>query len=61
MANRIRGKGVVVDALDLTRPGWRERQAKRKSAWNLVGGLLIIVGLVPTWYGLWLGAWKVSR
>jgi hypothetical protein len=41
------------------RPGWRERRTKRKSVWNLLGALLIILGLGPVWYGLWLSAWKV--
>jgi hypothetical protein len=50
---------LVEGALDTLRPGWRERRAKRKSAWNLLGALLIIVGLSFFWYGLWLGAWRV--
>jgi hypothetical protein len=50
---------LVEDALDTLRPGWRERSAKRKSAWNLMGALLILLGLGFFWYGLWLGAWNV--
>jgi hypothetical protein len=50
---------LVEGALDTLRPGWRERRAKRKSAWNLLGALLIILGLGFFWYGLWLGAWRV--
>jgi hypothetical protein len=50
---------LVEGALDTLRPGWRERRAKRKSAWNLLGALLIILGLGVFWYGLWLGAWRV--
>jgi hypothetical protein len=45
--------------LDALRPGWRERKAKRKSAWNLVGLLVAVLVMVPSGYGLWLCAWKV--
>jgi hypothetical protein len=50
---------LVEGALDTARPGWRERRAKRKSAWNLMGALLILLGLGFFWYGLWFGAWRV--
>jgi hypothetical protein len=50
---------IVEGALDAIRPGWRERRAKRKSAWNLLGALIIIIALAPVGYGLWLFAWKV--
>jgi len=45
--------------LDKLRPGWRERQAKRKSPWNLV---CVLVGfiLVPLiWYYLFQAAWRL--
>jgi hypothetical protein len=50
---------IVEGALDAIRPGWRQRRAKRKSAWNLVGALIIIMALAPVCYGLWLCAWRV--
>jgi hypothetical protein len=50
---------LVENALDTLRPGWQERTAKRKSAWNLMGALLTLLGLAFFWYGLWLGAWRM--
>lgn len=50
---------LVEGALNTLRPGWRERQAKRKSPWNLIGLLVAVLIMVPAAYGLWQCAWKV--
>ena len=46
-------------ALDAIRPGWRERRAKRKSPWNLLGALVAVLVMGPAGYGLWLCAWRL--
>lgn len=50
---------VVEGALDAIRPGWRERRARRKSPWNLVGVIVAAFVMGPAGYGLWLCAWKL--
>lgn len=50
---------IVVFVLDKLRPGWRERQAKRKSHWDLA---CVIVGLgisLFAWYFLFQAAWRL--
>jgi hypothetical protein len=48
---------LIEKALDKLRPGWRKRQAKRKSPWNLVC-VLVGFGLVAVfWYALFQAAW----
>src|SRR5450631_897057 len=47
----------VEGALDAIRPGRRERRAKRKSPWNLVGVIVVAPIMGPAGYGLWLCAW----
>ncbi len=43
--------------MDKLRPGWRERQAKKKSPWNLLGAIVALgLGLV-FWYVLFQAAW----
>ena len=49
----------VEGALDAIRPGWRERRAKRKSPWNLVGVIVAAAIMGPAGYGLWLCAWRL--
>jgi hypothetical protein len=50
---------IVEGALDAVRPGWRDRTAKRKSPWNLLGSLVAGAITVATGYGLWRGAWRL--
>ena len=50
---------IVEGALDAIRPGWRERRAKRKSPWNLVGVIVAAVIMGPAGYGLWFCAWNL--
>lgn len=57
--NNSNRKRPVESLLDAARPGWRERRAKRKSAWNLLNALLIALALGPVGYGLWLCAWRL--
>jgi hypothetical protein len=50
---------IVEGALDALRPGWRERRAKRKSPWDLLGLIVAVLIMGPAGYGLWLCAWRV--
>jgi hypothetical protein len=50
---------IVEGALDAIRPGWRERRAKRRSPWNLLGAVLAVLVMGPAGYGLWLCAWRL--
>jgi hypothetical protein len=50
---------IVEGALDAIRPGWRERRAKRKSPWNLLGAVVAVLLMGPAGYGLWLCAWRL--
>lgn len=50
---------ITEGALDKLRPGWRERRAKRKSPWNLLGVLLGFSIALPVWYFLFQTAWWV--
>ena len=48
---------ITEKALDQLRPGWRERQAKKKSPWNLA---CVVTGFIITliaWYLLFQAAW----
>ena len=45
--------------LDRTRPGWRERQARRKSLWHLPITIVMIGLLSGLWYVLFKGMWQV--
>ncbi len=55
MAHRKPAESV----LDATRPGWRERRAKRKSLWNLVQ-LVVWIPLLPaTLMGFFAVAWRL--
>ena len=48
---------LVEKAADRLRPGWRQRQARRKSPWNLVC-VLVEFGLAAVfWYVLFQAAW----
>ena len=46
-------------ALDKLRPGWRKRQGKRKSPWNLVCVLVGFVLAAVFWYALFQAAWAL--
>ena len=51
----------IEKVLDSLRPGWRSRQAKRKSGWNiacvvLAGGLALLC-----WYALFQSAWRLHE
>lgn len=48
---------ITEAALDKLRPGWRKRQAKRKSLWNLTCVLTGFVITLFAWYYLFQGAW----
>ncbi|MEO8350175.1 MAG: hypothetical protein ABI680_00500 [Chthoniobacteraceae bacterium] len=50
---------ITEAALDKFRPGWRERQAKRKSPWNLACVLTGFVITMLAWYFLFQGAWQI--
>src|ERR1700690_1943995 len=52
-------KGLIEGVMDRTRPGWRQRRARRKSPWNLVGLLVAFPVMGLAWYGLWLSAWQL--
>ena len=48
---------LVEKAADKLRPGWRQRQVRRKSPWNLVC-VLVAFGLAAFfWYALFQAAW----
>ena len=59
MADSNQRKPLLEDVMDRTRPGWRARQARRKSPWNLVGILVAFVIMGLAGYGLWLAAWQL--
>ena len=49
--------GYVLKAADRLAPGWRKRQAKRKSLWNLLCVILGFVLKVLFWFGLFQAMW----
>jgi len=52
-------RGPVEALLDKTRPGWRERQARRKSLWHLPM-IIVMVGLLAgLWFVLFEAMWQV--
>ena len=59
MDDRNGEKRLIEGVMDRTRPGWRARQARRKSPWNLVGILVAFVIMGFAGYGLWLAAWQI--
>ena len=50
---------IVEAILDRFRPGWRERQAKKKSPWNLVLGIVGFSLAAVLWYVFFQGAWQM--
>lgn len=50
---------IVEAVLDKLRPGWRERQAKRKSPWNLACVLVGFGIALFAWYLLFQAAWRL--
>jgi hypothetical protein len=59
MDDRNGEKRLIEGVMDAARPGWRERRARRKSPWNLVGMLVALPVMGLAWYGLWLFAWQL--
>jgi hypothetical protein len=50
---------IIEGALDRLRPGWRERQAKRKSPWNPACAFVGLSISLPAWYWLFQAAWRL--
>jgi H+/Cl- antiporter ClcA len=45
--------------MDAVRPGWRERQARRKSLWHLPTTLVMFALLGGLWFVLFRAMWQV--
>jgi len=50
---------LIEAALDRLRPGWRERQAKRKSPWNPACAVVGLSNSLLAWYWLFQAAWQL--
>jgi hypothetical protein len=50
---------LIKSVMDTVRPGWRERQARRKSPWNLLCTLVGFILMGVYWYALFQGAWRL--
>jgi hypothetical protein len=51
------GFKLLQRGMDRWRPGWRERAAKRKSAWDFAGFILGFALFPVFWYYLFQGVW----
>jgi hypothetical protein len=49
---------LVEKTLDSLRPGWRDRQKKKKSIWNLFSVLIAFALWLTFWFYLFEAAWK---
>jgi hypothetical protein len=49
---------ILEPVLDKLRPGWRERRARRKSPWNLLGVLVAFALMAVIGYFLFQAAWS---
>ena len=52
-------RGPVEVLLDKTRPGWRERQARRRSLWHFPMIIVTIGLLAGLWFVLFRAMWQV--
>lgn len=50
---------ILPKVLDKLRPGWRKRQARRKTLWHLPKVIISIFGLGIFWYVLFIGMWQI--
>jgi hypothetical protein len=50
---------IIEAALDRLRPGWRERQARRKSLWNPACAFVGLSISAFAWYCLFQAAWQL--